>query len=391
VDPLTLTVALITAAITAFGACYTYLAYKRLHKPPIDAPQSNKMAGTKDFVLARLLSLLWHYPEGGGNRVSWAVKESGVLRGLLENAKEEPGLGIAIVTTELALEVFGAEANSRIDGCVTWALANSLPVFPYLLKGKESDSRTSKEKVVPDFRHSLAFAIILARTGKLVDRVSTYLHHALSMQNPDGGWPEGEGRTISEVFTVLYAIEFLSLCGGREQLPNDIRSQAISSRERAVQWLLSNTCERGMWKSGVLSEYVWDDVVTTAWILHRLAPIKGIAAQSWDDGVSQASLNMVSKVGDPATWRGCPDVQRFRAESRVAASVSSVLATRRSASSDLESLRIYLSDWRRRVQVLAEKIPDPDLDVGTAAFVLRGLYSTNEMRRWVEKVRLTRL
>jgi hypothetical protein len=120
-----------------------------------------------DTLPIKLLSFIWQYPEHGRNHVSWAVKDSLVLRGQLENAREKPGLGVAIVITELALKIFGNKANSRIDGCVTWAQANALASPPHLLKGTHSYSSDSREEIVPDFRHSIAFAIILARTGKL--------------------------------------------------------------------------------------------------------------------------------------------------------------------------------------------------------------------------------
>jgi hypothetical protein len=387
VDPLTLTIAVISLIIGGFGAWYTYLAYKRAHAPAFDELQRDEQSS--DSIPARLLSLIWHYPEDGGNHVSWAVKESFVLRGRLEDAREEPGLGVAIVTTELALAVFRDGATSRIDGCVTWALANSLEEPPYLLKGKQFDSRTSEEKTVPDFRHSLAFGIILARTGKLKDRVSEYLRYTLHKQNADGGWPAGEGRTISEVFTVLYAIEFLSLCGLDERFPEETRSLARASRDRATEWLLSSVLDSGLWKSGVLHEYPWDDVVTTAWVLHRLAPVGGITTPHWKDGLLRASLSMISKVANPATWRGSSELQRFRAEARVAASVAAVLATGICDSNGRESLQIYLSDWRRRARTCVQNIPDADWDVGTASFVLQALFSTIEMREWVDKADLT--
>lgn len=386
-DPLALGITLIGLVIAGLGSWYTYLAYKRGHAPAFDESERDNAAPAP--IPVRLLTLVWQYPEHGGNHVSWAVKESFVLRGQLEDAREEPGLGVAIVTTELVLSVFGDKANSRIDGCVAWAAANSLAEPPYLLKGKQTDSRTSEENVVRDFRHSLAFAIILARTGKLKDRVAGYLRCTLDSQNADGGWPAGQGRTISEVFTVLYAVEFLSLCALDERWSEATRSMARASRDRATRWLLSNVPESGLWKSGVLRDYVWDDVVTTAWVLHRLAPVKGVTTPNWNNGLARASFSMVSKVANPATWRGCSEIQRFRVEARVAGSASVVLAAGLLDSNGSEPLQIYLSDWRRRAGALAAKLPDADWDVATAAFVLQAMLSTNEMQQWVDRAGLT--
>lgn len=377
-DPLTITITVIGLVIAGLGSWYTYLAYRRGKPLPLDESLPDKHSANS--LLAKLLTFVWHYPENGGNHITWAVKESFVLRGRLEDAREEPGLGVAIVTTELALNVFGDKAQSRIDGCIAWALANLVSQPPHLLKGKKLDYRTSEEKTVPDFRHTLAFAIILARTGKLKARLSEYLRYALETQNPDGGWSPGEGRTVSEVFTVLYAVELLSLCGTDEKLPEEMRTIARVSRNRSTTWLLSACTESGLWQSGVLKQYVWDDIVTTAWVLHRLAPIRGIPSPGWCDGLARAASSMIIKASNPTTWKGTAELQRFRAEARVAAAVSIVLETTLLDAQPAESLAIYLSDWRRRAVEFASKIPDDGWDVATAVFALESLFSTSQMR-----------
>ena len=98
-DPLALAIAIITIVVGGFVSWYTYLGYKRGHSlessPPCPSAENDDPRSTSE----RLTSMFWGYPEQGGNCTSWAVKESFVLRGRLEDAREEPGLGVAIITT----------------------------------------------------------------------------------------------------------------------------------------------------------------------------------------------------------------------------------------------------------------------------------------------------
>ena len=58
--------------------------------------------------LVQLLRTIREFPERGGSHSSWAVKESDIIKGEINCSIERPGLGIALFTTELASEVFGA-------------------------------------------------------------------------------------------------------------------------------------------------------------------------------------------------------------------------------------------------------------------------------------------
>jgi hypothetical protein len=379
-------VSVIGLIVTGVGSLYTYLTY-RGHK----TAQAKSLTDEKVLpvdIPDKLLSLIWHYPENGGNCVSWAVKESYVLRGWLKKAREEPGLGVAIVTTELALNIFGENANSRIDGCITWAIANSFSEPPFFLKGKRSDTRDSEEEVVPDFRHTLAFSIILARTGKLKERVNEFLQYTLNHQNADGGWSAGQGKTVSEVFTVLYAIEFLSVCALDDQITETKRSIVQASRDHAMDWLILKVSGNGMWESGVFKDYVWDDLFTTAWVLYRLSQLKDIISSKWNEVLLRSSLLMISKVSKPTTWERSPQLQHFRLEARVAAALAVYQSTGLLDSNGSESLLIYLSDWRRRAELFARKISDDDWDVATAAFYLQAMFSLNDIKGRINKIGL---
>ncbi len=229
----------------------------------------------------RLLSLIWNYPLVGGNHTSWAVKESAVLKGELKSASQRPGLGIAIFSTELALKAFGNDAESRIDGCLKWGLSRTQSESPFLMLVEGTEPITSKTEVKTDFRHTLALSIILARTRKHINHLKHYLQLTLDLQrDDDGGWPPGEGITVSEVFTVFYAAEFLTLCNLIEDIPKEMRRKAVLARDKGIDWLINDADQNKLWKSGVL-DYPWDSLLSTAWVLRRLVHFKEITSELW--------------------------------------------------------------------------------------------------------------
>lgn len=378
-DPLTLVVAVVTIIIAAASLRYQHLSYKdgkseKVEQTPPATPPST------DSLLPDLLTFFWHYPEGEGNRASWAVKESFVFRGKLDKAREQPGLGAAIITTELALDVFGNEAQPAIDGVVTWVLSQCTTQPPYLLLAEHFNTPISEFVKRPDFRHTLAFAIVLARAHKLDSYLHEYLKLTLESQKPDGGWHPGEGATDSEVFTVLYAVELLTLCGTDESFPMETRQCCLDSRSRAILWLVSDIKGSGMWQSGVINEFIWDDVVTTAWMLHRLAGIKDTSIPDLGQCMDRAASAMVTKAVQELTWKGTPDIQRFYVEARVAAAIAKLLSTDSVAPNARDLMGIYLSKWRQRTLKLAPEVSDECWDVATAAFVMEALFSTEQLR-----------
>ncbi|MFZ1547247.1 MAG: hypothetical protein WAT12_09125 [Candidatus Nitrotoga sp.] len=58
--------------------------------------------------------------------------------------------------------------------------------LPYMLLVEFFDPITSEIAKRPDFRHTLAFAIILTRTRKLDSYLNEYLKLTIKTQNPDG-------------------------------------------------------------------------------------------------------------------------------------------------------------------------------------------------------------
>lgn len=327
-----------------------------------------------------LIEFFWKYPTGDGNQASWAVKESAVLRGRLDAARRDTGLGVAIVTTELALNVFGKDAWNRVqETCIRWAIGRTDAAAPHFVKVELLDPITSRRELKPDFRHTLALAVILARTRTQYGYLKEYLNTVIASQRQDGGWAPGSGTTISEVFTVLYAVELLHLCANDSQFEPHIRSACEPSRDRALAWFLANRSAQGLWNSGVLTEYLWDDLQTTAWIIHRLAPLHQVHRPIWSDGLRIALRNMVRRTMEPNFWPGNDFAQRNRVEARIAAATARAKKLIELDEQERGLVDLYLSGWRTQATEWVKSTTDEALDVGTVAFLLQGLFDNSEL------------
>jgi len=385
---LSTTLAVVGVLVGAVAAYYQVRAYLDSRKGSADKSKgdiSSQSQVGQDLTPA-LLNYFWSYPLRGESESSWAVKESAVFRGNLQYAREKPGLGSAIVSTEFAIEMFGREAAaSRIDGCVSWAISRVDPAPPHFLFAEVVDPVTYGITLRRDFRHTMALAIVLARSGRLVERLQEYLSTVLSLQKEDGGWPPGEGVTSSELFSVLYGLELSDICSRDERLEGTLRERCVRARESAAEWFLANASEHGMWASGVLQEFRWDDVVSTAWVLHRIVKVN-VQMAGWRDCIVRATRNLVERAGNPHYWTGTPQLQQFRVETRVAAACALFVEADTFPKEVRERTTLYLNNWRRRAFPLACNLSDDDWDVSTALFYLQGYESHQELRRLSSQV-----
>ena len=237
-----------------------------------------------------------------------------------------------------------------------------------------------------DFRHTLAFAVILARAKKQYSYLEPYLTLTLESQLSDGGWPPGAGVTLSEVFTVLYAVELLDLASADDALAPEIREDALLARDRGFGWLSAHRGRNGLWESGVLSEYPWDGVLTTAWIVHRLCPTWRVQVLGWRTCLEQVLSNMLRQSLDERTWNRSDTFERQRVEARVAAAAARAERAVELAPRSKDLVRVYLSAWRDRATMWARDLADSDLDLATAVFLLCGLYETAELQDRIKSV-----
>ena len=346
-----------------------------------------KQSFTNLSIEEKILSYIWYYPLGGTDHESWAVKESYVLRGELLKAKENPGLGVAVYSIELGINVFGNYAMSRIDACIDWALLRTQKKPPYFIQVEIIDPITSKKELKSDFRHTLAFSIILSKTNKKQVYLAEYLKFTLNLQKADGSWPPGEGITISEVFTVSYAIELLKLNLDNEFFEQKVRNEIRTSLSKAINWLIANKNKNMLWESGVLKEFKWDDLVTTAWMLRRLLPLK--LEDFNDDWVPQINVminSLVRKSTDEAIWSMHDDIQRFRVEARIASAIYEGIIGSYIDPTLYEFSTSYLNDWKRKTTHIMQTINFSDFDLGTALFIYKPLIGYDKIKKIRDKV-----
>jgi hypothetical protein len=379
-------IALAVATILGGLAAIGFLAEKwREHSLGVFWRRIRLLLGGKSLP-QRLLLFVWSYPEGKGNQASWAVKESEVLRGRIQSAREKPGLGTAIVSTELALDLFGAKANERVETCLSWAIARADKTPPHLLPGVLLNDITSCETQKPDFRHTLALAVILARSRRFYGYLEGYLGEVLASQRKDRGWDPGSGATSSEVFTVFYAVELLHLCTKDLHFLPSKRRECEVARDRGLEWLVANRTATGLWVSGVLTEFTWDDLFTTAWVIHRLCPLPHTGVKEWPPCVERALTILMERSLNPDSWAGTDPNQRNRVEARIGAAATKAIAHLRFQQRTSELVERYLDQWRKQARDWATNLPEGELDLATTTFLLEGLYTREDLVKHARRI-----
>jgi hypothetical protein len=322
----------------------------------------------------RMLSFVWTYPLMGENEASWAVKESAALMGNLGGARESPGLGVAIVTTELALRAFGDAAYSRIDRCIAWAVSRAEQSPPFRMRVEIREPINYEvEELRTDFRHTLAFGVILARTNRLPSYLEAHVRLVLQDQCPDGGWPSGGASTSSPVFTTIYGLELLHLAEANLALPEELRNGIPPARTRGIRHLMANRETTGLWSTSALRAYSWDPLLATAWVLHRLAGTAGLQIEGWRYCLDDALARMIGLALAPQTWATVPEAERYRVEARVAAAAHRACEIGQFSNRSCEAAGLYLSSWKDRAVNWVNGLPTDEIDVGTAAFLVDAL------------------
>jgi hypothetical protein len=363
-------------ALSAFGtiAAVTLAIYLNRRNDRLKAGEVRSMP-------VRLLSFIWTYPLLGKNEASWAVKESKALKGELGSAREKPGLGVAIVTTELALAAFGNEADSRIDLCISWGFGQAEKRPPHRILTVVTEPIHDEEiEVKTDFRHTLAFAIILARARKQYGYLEAHLRLALTMQQADGGWPSDSITTVSPVFTAFYAVELLHLASSDSDIRADIRNAIPAARAGGIRWMMDHRESDGLWTSSVLRNFAWDHAFTAAWVLHRLAPTVDVRVEGWRRCLDDATFTMIQQALDPKTWEEVNETQRHRVESRIAAAASRMGRILGLSSRSKDAVRLYMNSWTQRAKGWLRRVRFEEIDVGTAAFLIYALIPEESLR-----------
>jgi len=309
----------------------------------------------------QLLKYFWSYPNPETSRASWAVKENLVLKGKLKEAEENPGMGLALLSTELAMKVFGKTASrKKVEGCISWA-ASRYPV--------EQPVNTS----APEFSQRLAFGIVQLRAGSVLPSFNSFMESAFNIS--ENGWFLDECTKKTSVFTVLYAAEILDLYV-YEVSDMEKKNVYRGRKERVFSWLRAQN--RGMWGTGGIfpGAEILDELVTSSWLMVRLTNFRELPQTDWPDLLQQTMVNMTEGASKPETWAGVDPALRFRIEARVAAAAS-MFVQKYQGQLGTDFAEKYLDDWKVRRET--DGLDDSEYDLATVVAVLQGLLPYKEM------------
>jgi hypothetical protein len=325
-----------------------------------------------DGCLQALLERIWQYPEAGGSRRSWAVKESSVLRGELRKAFAQPGLGIALFTTELATEVFGAKVNKKIKACIDWGVSQTTESSLLL---EETDYRiTGRVTTNLDLRHSVALAILMARAGTNRNHVERYLKIVLESRCNDGGWPDEFGGTKSDLPTTVYVLEFLSLMSRRSSSVGEDLHAGIHDGQQS---LIRDAKPQGGWATGIFATKNWDRVWSTSYLIQRLFAAQLHPRTDW----SKTLVEAIECILRDATGLKCENEEtQLRVEARVAADLAWSLRDMTLEPILQERIGSWLNEWECRFLQSLRVLPSKICDLATATFAARALLRTRNYR-----------
>lgn len=368
------------ATLSALGTAFVVCVAVALQ---VNNDRLRKWTGAS--IPVALLDVVWSYPEAKGQE-SWAVKESAILAGQLGAARDEPGLGVAIVTTELALAAFGQEAVGRIEKCADWGLRRTNPKTHWVVSSVRDHAtwRVIEEK--DDLRHTLALGVILSRTHSRMDRLEEYVRLAVALQ--EGRLPAGPTERPGRhdpVFTQLYGIELLHVAGGDRQIDHELANAALRCRDLGIRWLMENRRSDGLWTSGALAD-VWEPSVATAWVLHRLVQTADSPVPGWRRCLEEAGRTVIQGVvgggGAGDALRAADAQTRQRVQARIAAGIHRLLRLNASNHELAREGKSYLAGWRDEVLRWAGTVNAADLDVATAAFIVDALAEEGDLAKW---------
>jgi len=319
-----------------------------------------------------LIDKLWEFPDDGGPRSSWAVKESKILKGELATAYQQPGLGIALFTTELASEILGAQALPKIQACVDWGLNQTTESSPGLLTALTDEGITGRVTRSLDLRHTVALAILMVRFGLHRKHCQSYLKLVLDSACPDGGWPAEFGDSESELASTVYAVEFLSLAAQSREMSSPHLQNLL---HQGQEWLVIASRPEGGWATAIFQKS-WDPLWSTAYLIQRLFAARAPSFPEWTQTLKEAIAFMLRD----ARMIGYENERiQLRVESRVAAALAWALSIKLLDSLSEERAESWLSDWEPRFLRSLKHVPSKELDLATGSFATRALLRNRQI------------
>jgi hypothetical protein len=329
-------------------------------------------------IIESLLTNILNYQNGEGNTNSWSIKESSVILGKSTSPVEEPGLGIAIITTQLMNELFEKKIEYNLNLNVNWAINRMQNTEPFCITLPKRNENNEIEKWVVDFRHTIAFGIINARVYRSSIHIENCLRLVLKEQLEDGGWLAGEGDTKSNIFSALYSIEFLSLCKAIFK-NKSYETEIDSALNRGLNWLINNYYDCG-WNTNVLNnkfEKTW----ASSWVVFRLMQLDDLNLnQQWESFLAEI-LKTFEYIDNSKVYK--KSKMAFLVEIRKAAAVSIIYEKNKNYSliDEITKAKIinYLNCWKINSVQEIKKYGIENIDLASSVFLLYSIISREKL------------
>lgn len=344
-----------------------------------------------------LLNNFWSYPDRGGVYASWSVKESKVLCGLYEEATKMPGLGISIFSVELACKAFTGEYDQKVSHLLSWVNQNIQNYPPYYMLVESWDEITGFPRgKIPDFRHTVALAVILSRVHPSDNRLNSYLKLVLDKQSEDGHWSEDGIKNSAEMYTVLYSIEFLALARHNIHIDKEYKRVASDSVTLALEWLFDSRTEENLF-SGMPLTKDWEPLISSAWVIRRLSSIKMYIDQKWLDRLSATVSSILECLHHTDAMLGLSEYHKFVIQTRIASALTVYMQADLLEGVLYDKVKTYLRDWKKIVKSICNKINDrkmlelnisscEDIDLATSIFLIDSVLEPSSQKKYAIEI-----
>jgi hypothetical protein len=331
-----------------------------------------------DDCLPLLIRKIWKFPETEATR-SWAVKESTVLRGDLTHASEQPGLGISLFTTELALNIFGGAAIPKVCNCVDWGVSQIMARPPFFIQQANLEAVDGNIVYKPDFRHTVALAILMSRSGTYQNLRNEYLNTILNQILPDGSWPSIPNDEKSSLPATVYAVEFLMIS---QKKGEGVTPNLLDAIRHGQEFIARSTIDGG-WTAGIFPGKPWEQVWTTAYLFPRLTSEHLPVFDGWTDTLVKVA-EFLLRAAPKAVYEN--DLLRFRVEARVAAALACALGLSEIPPLLAPPINSWLNLWEHRFFETLRQIPFSECDLATATFSSRALIRNKNLSEIAHQV-----
>jgi hypothetical protein len=250
---------------------------------------------------------------------------------------------------------------------VDWGLNQATESSPYLLVGQNDDGITGQLTDKLDFRHTVALAILMVRSGLHRGHQKHYLKLVLEGACNDGGWPAEFGSAESNLPATVYAVEFLA---NFSKSSGDVVPGLDEALRLGQDWIILAAKPDGGWATEIFPDKPLDRLWSTAYLLQRLFAAGPFSFPEWTQSLIDATASLLR---GSSTVKYKDELLRLRVEARVAAALALALQVVEVSPLLRERAEAWLHEWQGRFLNALLRLPFRECDLATATFATRAL------------------